>query len=102
MAQDTVANFNSVFFKSCGSVNSTGGSLKNTHAKLGEKRGSKMIFKIKYCSKLFFFLTGKGGIGIFKWTKVKKGVRAFTSTRLKDSVYFTSKTYFFYFTLSFL
>ena len=29
-------------------------------------------------------------------------IRAFTSARLKDSVYFTSKTYFFYFTLSFL
>ena len=38
MAQDTVANFNSVFFKSCGSVNSTMGPLKNTNTKLGEKR----------------------------------------------------------------
>ena len=66
MAQDTIANFNSVFFKSCGSVNNTVGSLKNTNAELEEKRRSKIIFKIKYCSKFFFFLTGKGRIGIFK------------------------------------
>ena len=38
MAQDTVANFNSAFFTSCGSMNNNVGATKKANVDLGEKR----------------------------------------------------------------